>query len=841
MNNKIVYNEKGEQLRLLNSLKSGGEGTIYTIQGYPLKCAKIYHPKKLTTELCNKISAMITNPPKDPTIYIMQHTSIAWPESILFNDSNKKDFVGFVMPFINTKHFKESQLYFSPSDRLKNYGGNFNWKYLFTTAYNITSAIAAVHEKGHCIGDLREVNIFVAPDALVTLVDCDSFQIQDRNGKTFYTRVGTGEYLPPELFGVDFEKANYDRHYSDLFALSILIFKMLMQGTHPYQAKGKLVEEASSTEMKIMKGLYPYSSKFKGIFPPDHAPPYDILPPSIKLLFEKCFIDGHKDLAKRPTAKEWFNVLQIEGKRLKECARNKNHYYAAHRASCPWCEIKNLNIDPFPEPFGQQIALADLTKISGALQDRIEVIKTYISMALIDGILTIEEKDSLLDIGSKLSIPKNEVEKLIDKELQLRNAKITKSQKGIPILELSNTYFEFYNVKHGSTLTSNFTINNSGGGILTGSIVSQINWLKPLQDYIDTTRHRQIVEFEVNTGNLSLGFRDKGIIEIRSNGGTRFIEVNLSVEIPDMALARFRWQFLPAIILIAIFGGLFINSVWFGIVFFFIGSLFAKTLFRLQLTSGKNVVIPTWVIAAVAMTLVYAIPASTNNTSTLIGSVIDNKSRIPLSGVIINLTDMNINEYTNSNGQFKFKNITPGYHNVLITYSGYKEVIKTGIYIGGARATVMDIDLEKLINKHSAKVERPRHNSTMGEIMSSSAVIRTFYFANAESVGSIPQFERVYIIDRWKPGNSDAYIVTMSTAILSNEGPVQVNRGELVYMIAEKGSNLIVSYKHSNKEIVGEIPAGYLAKCENETWYKIRTQNNIVGWISSKSVKLIEE
>lgn len=307
-----TYNHNGTQTDLKGSPfdEGGGEGKIYEIIGKPKLCAKIYKPQKITNELHDKIKVMIENPPEDPMM--PHHRSITWPIDILYEDIKKTKFIGFTMPFINRDIFRESHEYFDNYDRIKEFGGEFTWLHMFTAAYNIASAVAYIHEKGHCVGDLREKNILVAKNGLITLIDCDSFQVKNnKTGKIFYTKVGFDEYLPPELISVNFENKNYDRYFSDLFALGILIFKFLMMGTHPFQAKGPLVNGAGSTNAKIKKGFFPYIN-IKGVKPPDHAPPYDIIPPNISKLFYRCFVLGHKDPKKRPIAKEWLDVLRRE-------------------------------------------------------------------------------------------------------------------------------------------------------------------------------------------------------------------------------------------------------------------------------------------------------------------------------------------------------------------------------------------------------------------------------------------------------------------------------------------------------------------------------------------------
>ena len=48
------------------------------------------------------------------------------------------------------------------------------------------------------------------------------------------------------------------------------------------------------------------------IKPPDYAPPFEIIPPNIRDLFIRCFVDGYKNPMERPTAIDWFDALQKE-------------------------------------------------------------------------------------------------------------------------------------------------------------------------------------------------------------------------------------------------------------------------------------------------------------------------------------------------------------------------------------------------------------------------------------------------------------------------------------------------------------------------------------------------
>ncbi|NCO66543.1 MAG: hypothetical protein COW32_04340 [Candidatus Aquicultor secundus] len=381
-----VYDLTGNKIGLKSTGKSGGEGAIYEIigsnNGTNSRCAKIYHPQKITAELHQKILSMVNNPPDDPSPNA-RHRSIGWPEDVLYSDSARRLFVGYTMPLIDTKVFKETHKYFDPSDRLKAFGGSFTWQHLFTAAFNIASAVAALHEKGHRIGDLRETNILVSPSALVAIIDCDSFQVKDSASDiTYYTRVGSGEYLPPELMGADFKTNDHDRYHSDLFALAIIIFKFLANGVHPYQARGPLVDDAPSPEEKIKKGYFPYTTDARGIEPPSYALPYNIIPPSIRVLFYRCFVEGHAYPLRRPAAIEWFNTLKAEGVKLKQCSKNENHWYGNHLSDCPWCNaVMRLGKDYFPKPFlaGQQIELIAAKHVS-QLPQRVPLVQAQPQM-----------------------------------------------------------------------------------------------------------------------------------------------------------------------------------------------------------------------------------------------------------------------------------------------------------------------------------------------------------------------------------------------------------------------------------------------------------------------------
>src|SRR5260221_336565 len=73
----------------------------------------------------------------------------------------------------------------------------------------------------------------ISQQALVRLVDCDSFQVI-ANGKAFLCEGYVDEYLSPELQGLSLSGLTRTENH-DRFGLAVLIYQLLFVGRHPYQ------------------------------------------------------------------------------------------------------------------------------------------------------------------------------------------------------------------------------------------------------------------------------------------------------------------------------------------------------------------------------------------------------------------------------------------------------------------------------------------------------------------------------------------------------------------------------------------------------------------------------
>ncbi|MTJ55042.1 tetratricopeptide repeat protein [Anabaena sp. UHCC 0253] len=334
-----------EILNISVSVGHGGEACIYAVPSDENLVAKIYH--KPTIAYAQKLQAMLANPPANPTANL-GHISIAWPQELLEAADGSGQIVGFLMPRI--QGMRPIMDFYNPGTR-RQHCPLFNYQYLMRTARNLAAAFAALHASRYCIGDVNESNILVSDTALVTLVDTDSFQVPEPLQNFVYRcSVGKPDYTPPELQNKTF--ADYDRQsHHDAFGLAVLIFQLLMEGTHPFSGIFQGSIEPPPYEGRILSGHFTYSQKKQVPYlPTPISPRWDLLHPSLQELFVRCFEEGHDHPHLRPNAQTWLSALTAVEESLVTCAANPQHLYHNHLDKCPWCErTKRLGgRDPFP-------------------------------------------------------------------------------------------------------------------------------------------------------------------------------------------------------------------------------------------------------------------------------------------------------------------------------------------------------------------------------------------------------------------------------------------------------------------------------------------------------------
>ena len=335
----IVHSLARQRITLGEPIARGGEATVHEVVGARETLAKIYSTPREGYD--RKLIWMVANPPD----LHHGHPSIAWPQELLYNAQGH--FAGYLMPRISGGAVKLLEV-FNPRVRAK-VMPKFNWRYLHRAARNLSAALAALHACDYVVGDLNESNILVMPTALVTLIDTDSFQVRavtQNHVELYPCPVARLEYTPPELQG---HAPSERRPEHDNFGLAVLIFQLLMDGSHPFRGRWLASGEPPSIEERIRSGWFPYANASGGrIAELPSMLPFSALDPQVATLFTRCFVAGHRDPSVRPAAGEWRDTLDAAEKNLQECAQH--HMYAKHLSACPWCGLRRETVRVAPAP-----------------------------------------------------------------------------------------------------------------------------------------------------------------------------------------------------------------------------------------------------------------------------------------------------------------------------------------------------------------------------------------------------------------------------------------------------------------------------------------------------------
>src|SRR5580692_3085102 len=327
------FDDQGRRVGLGAELGRGGEAAVYSVEGQPELVAKIYHQPP-GAEKTEKLSQMV----KLQSERLLALS--AWPIGILFIAGNKS-IAGFLMK--NVGRFKDIHLLYNPKSRAREFPPKANWRFLIHTASNIARAFAAVHDCGHVIGDVNQSNIRVSPEtAVVSLVDCDSFQIS-ANGKIYPCEVGVPLYTPPELQDTEFREVVRTPNH-DNFGLAVLLFHLLFMGRHPFAGKflgrGEMPIEKAIAEQRF---AFARDAQHTQMLPPPACITLAHLPQEIGDLFIRAFgPDGAG--GGRPDGRQWIAELDALASRLIVCSNNKAHLFFNGLSSCPWCTIESSGV-----------------------------------------------------------------------------------------------------------------------------------------------------------------------------------------------------------------------------------------------------------------------------------------------------------------------------------------------------------------------------------------------------------------------------------------------------------------------------------------------------------------
>lgn len=235
-----------------------------------------------------------------------------------------------------------------------------DWMRYIRVCVQLARAVRRMHMAGISHSDLGYNNVLLDPvSGQACLIDIDGLVVP---GKHPPAVIGTPDFIAPEVVRTaHLERNHADRklpsRMTDLHALAVLIYMYLLY-RHPL--RGDKVHDASDSQrdedlMMGEKALFiehptDRSNRLKASnasaselpWKDTDKLPYTITGPYLSELFERAFIQGLKDPAKRPTADEWETALVKTVDLLQRCENPKceQAWYPFDNKvapKCPFC------------------------------------------------------------------------------------------------------------------------------------------------------------------------------------------------------------------------------------------------------------------------------------------------------------------------------------------------------------------------------------------------------------------------------------------------------------------------------------------------------------------------
>ena len=275
---------------------AGGEGAVYEDRDNPAMVIKVLHPQHATPERESKLRAMCANPPPN-------WQSLGWPNAVEASSNGLR----YRMPKV-PKDAGTAYRFISANEQRQLPKFCQSYEYRSRIGVDIAEALRGLHATHVRIGDVNPSNILVNDDGAVTLIDCDSFQIPGPPGHQPYPCVvGSPEYTAPEI---DDFRRQFRSQDSDNFALAVLLYQLLGNGSHPYQGIDASAGDAISNIRERIKehrfAHQPRDGRWKPTL--GQSLSWRSMPEQVKDAFRQAFSPGAFHIG-RPSADAWSTIL----------------------------------------------------------------------------------------------------------------------------------------------------------------------------------------------------------------------------------------------------------------------------------------------------------------------------------------------------------------------------------------------------------------------------------------------------------------------------------------------------------------------------------------------------
>jgi DNA-binding helix-hairpin-helix protein with protein kinase domain len=318
----VVVDNQGSRYELGALLGSGGQGTVFAVQGRPL-AVKLMHAANLAEDLrCKENISRVRR-------LDLTGLNIARPKCAL-----REPTVGYVMDLM-TGMVPLSTMLRPPRMRLKDAdawyletGGLLRRLRLLS---KLASLLADLHARGMVFGDPSPNNVFISEDVghdEVWLIDADN--ITEGASRS---RLYTPHYGAPEVVRGESQSDSL----TDAWSLAVMAFELLTC-IHPFLGGDHVNDGEPALEYEADCGRVPWvddeadrvNSTKNGIAR------NKVLTPALRTIANECFRGSRLDRHARPGVSRWRGALNDASEVVVRCKSCHQTYWVSEQ-HCPWC------------------------------------------------------------------------------------------------------------------------------------------------------------------------------------------------------------------------------------------------------------------------------------------------------------------------------------------------------------------------------------------------------------------------------------------------------------------------------------------------------------------------
>lgn len=357
-NKKIVFDEFGDSYTITSVVGSGGQGTVWKVNGDSRIVVKTLTDSETRQIICDEETYDVYSKKIRSLIALsvledIQNVSV--PIAML-----KRPMCGYVMRFMEgmeqiSRQRTNEKNYISKAET------NPSLKKKYKVMRNIADTVRKLHNSGLVYCDFSANNVFLskgASDYEAWLIDPDNLSYASKNKNCIFTM----GYGAPEVYA-----GHRNTIYSDMFSVAVVWFEYLT-GSKPFTRKEVVdteIEEDDFVSLSALENpvennevyMYEDESAEKNGSPAEH-----VFTDKVYELFMRTFSkSGRENPHSRPSANEWYAAFNDAIDEISKCSNN--HYHLSKY--CIWCkeeeckkedENKYFSIDIEAIPcFGERI------------------------------------------------------------------------------------------------------------------------------------------------------------------------------------------------------------------------------------------------------------------------------------------------------------------------------------------------------------------------------------------------------------------------------------------------------------------------------------------------------